>query len=620
MQRLSTERSCTDIPCLVFFLVVLGSFLGFGSYTSYTSYAAYSGGSAAPSYLAAAQSELLQRSLTYIVAMMSLSAATSLLLIWTLRCWTYGACIIMAAVMFVVLFALAIINFIRGDLTAGIVVSVVILILTLFICCFKNELERMVKVMRTVGVFTLARPCFMVIPLAMALLCIALGVVWIMSYYSCMQLTTAGLFTAASFSGFSVFWIFCGFFLTLFMVYAMVFLVAGETALWFYKSELRPVTTPFKWLVLHHLGTIAIAAVISTFVKVFVLLLSMANHRRRVKGMATFVVACVLCLLSCVLHQLEFYTKILNNFSVIMCALTGKRFFEAATFSAQFVMENLGAIGVFNIASWFLRVAGGLTCASIPTVISYFLFKGLGFAAELVTAGSIFVFAASLMVGLVLLEGYIEAMNAMFLFYAFEAEMGRFGRALGDIVDDRMKLELMYGDAFEDNFTRIGTSGPSKSKLQNIDNPRLARAEPAVADASSSETDSAADREVEQCEPIVYHIMEAQKSPRESIEVQEQYSYGRQQSITGTATASPTPLTLQNFSSVSAGANMIMGSCGPINSQFVDAIKDKPKERDSVEGVVIAIPALEAYKEDRDPVKICYEFSMNITKSTKSIK
>jgi hypothetical protein len=74
-------------------------------------------------------------------------------------------------------------------------------------------------------------------------------------------------------------------------------------------------------------------------------------------------------------------------------------------------------ISVYNLASWFLRLAGGITCAAVPTVISYFLFKGVGLSTDLITFGAIYVFATSLVVGLAILEGYIESMNSMFILY-----------------------------------------------------------------------------------------------------------------------------------------------------------------------------------------------------------
>jgi hypothetical protein len=280
-------------------LMVIGGFLGYGSYISYFVYGLEGSIPATSSILSDSN---LKACLIYVLMMLGISAFVALLLILTLRCWTYGACIIMAVVMFVVLFALAIINFIRGDLTAGIVIVVIIVIFTLFICCFKNELDKMVKIMRTVGVFTSSRTFFMLIPLTMAIISVIIGVFWITSYFACLQLAVSGLFTQMLV--FTIFWIVCAIYLTLSLIYCSVFLIGGEVGLWFYKSSHQSISTPFRWLICYHLGTIGFAAALSIFVKILVVLLSTANHRRRVKGMATFVVACVLCMLSCVLHKL----------------------------------------------------------------------------------------------------------------------------------------------------------------------------------------------------------------------------------------------------------------------------------------------------------------------------
>lgn len=104
--------------------------------------------------------------------------------------------------------------------------------------------------------------------------------------------------------------IFWGFFL----YYCMTFLVASACAYWYYQSPNNSVLRGIN-NIKYHLGSICFGAIVITIIT---MLRVLAQSKKGSNGAARIVASFATCILSCI----EDLVKVLNNYSIIVMAVT----------------------------------------------------------------------------------------------------------------------------------------------------------------------------------------------------------------------------------------------------------------------------------------------------------
>lgn len=260
----------------------------------------------------------------------------------------------------------------------------------------------MTVIMQTVAIFISARPLIFAVAFGCQLFSILASMLWIAGFYSIITFYNQYILGSEGLIALTVFWIFCGFFYFFFFYYTMSYLIGAETAIWFYKANAYSIATPFKWLFRHGLGAISLASILLALIKTARILVMLARSSRKAKGMAALILCIVACVLSCFLRHIEYYTKILNNYAMIICALTGMGYIDSAKTAACMIFNNIEAYNTFTAISYFIRLGGLFTCTFVPTIVSYYLFMSIPLPLELVYICMGIVFFFSLVISLVL--------------------------------------------------------------------------------------------------------------------------------------------------------------------------------------------------------------------------
>jgi len=133
--------------------------------------------------------------------------------------------------------------------------------------------------------------------------------------------------------------------------------------------------------------------------------------------------AVVACLIRCILRCIEELVKVLNHNAVIVMALTGESYCDAAKSTISIIFDNFG---LFIIVDWindFVEFYGIIICVLIPAVlggvISYY-----NSPASVATTVAVFVGIAILLLAIivsdVILGVLTETLSSIFIFYSFD--------------------------------------------------------------------------------------------------------------------------------------------------------------------------------------------------------
>ena len=115
--RPRAERTCTDLVFAVFFVLLAAGFLNVGAYFIYQVVSRPELLAAAnnPPYLASYMNMgILQRAVSYLLAMMGVTLLLAVLMMWMLQCCTSFTCVLLAVFGFASLAIFVVMNFVRG--------------------------------------------------------------------------------------------------------------------------------------------------------------------------------------------------------------------------------------------------------------------------------------------------------------------------------------------------------------------------------------------------------------------------------------------------------------------------------------------------------------------------
>jgi integral membrane sensor domain MASE1 len=106
----------------------------------------------------------------------------------------------------------------------------------------------------------------------------------------------------------------------------MVFTIAVTCSFWYYDVQGRnPITTAYKWFYKSAFGSVTFASLVIAIVTFARMIID--SNRKNTRNAA---VAICLCIVSCLMKQIEALLQILNHFSIICMAVTGENFIDSA--------------------------------------------------------------------------------------------------------------------------------------------------------------------------------------------------------------------------------------------------------------------------------------------------
>lgn len=212
-------------------------------------------------------------------------------------------------------------------------------------------------------------------------------------------------------------------FYTFFFYYLMVFTVAVTCAFWYYNVEGKnPIVTAYKWIFKSALGAITFAAMLIAVVTLVRMIVD--TKRKNTKNVA---IAVCLCIMSCLLKQIEALIKILNHNTIICMAVTGEDFIDSAKTAIGIICQDLPLFSITRLISNLLVFWGVIISVGIPCILAY-LWVGLNDQTKDDAPLVILIVAlASIMISGMIFSVLVESVSSVFVFYCFDRRFKELG-------------------------------------------------------------------------------------------------------------------------------------------------------------------------------------------------
>jgi len=221
-----------------------------------------------------------------------------------------------------ILAVLTIVGIAIGSWGLAIPMGLTLLIYLIILGCYRNKIKMGIVLVKVATNFMADKPIVFLTPIVKTVLTMAVAFFWIYSVSLMLERgnikrdlgldnTTERVLTYVMI----LFWLF----FTFFFYYLMVFTIGVVCAFWYYDVKGKnALTTAYKWIYKSAFGSLVFAALliaVITFARMVV-----DGKRRNNKNVA---VAICLCIISCLLKQIEALLKVLNHNTVICMAATG---------------------------------------------------------------------------------------------------------------------------------------------------------------------------------------------------------------------------------------------------------------------------------------------------------
>lgn len=220
--------------------------------------------------------------------------------------------------------------------------------------------------------------------------------------------------------------IFWGFFL----YYCMTFLIASACAYWYYQSQNNSVLRGIN-NIKYHLGSICFGAIVITIITI----LRILAQSKKGNGPARIVAALAACILSCI----EDLIKVLNNYSIIVMAVTGENYVDSAKSTISLIFDNLSLFIILDYFSNFYNLFTtffiGLVPAFIGAGIIYKTYDPQTDPQILTYAiwGGIIIFLLSIVISSIVIGMMIQALSCIYVFYCFDQKFRGMGIQVNNV-------------------------------------------------------------------------------------------------------------------------------------------------------------------------------------------
>lgn len=354
------------------------------------------------------------------------SVVVSLVYIFLIKLFPRGMVLTLIFVSLGLLAVLCIIGLAIGNYGLAISMAIVLLVYAIVLACFKNRIKTGIVLVKVATNFMSAKPIVFLTPLIKVVLTVVFAVFWVYTFSLIIEkanylsqlhqdYSTENFFTGI--------WVILWLFYTFFFYYLMVFTVAVTCAFWYYNVEGKnPIVTAYKWIIKSALGAITFAAILITLVTFARMVID--NKRKNNKNIA---VAVCLCIMSCLLKQIERLLQILNHNTIICMAVTGEDFIDSAKTAIGIVCSDLPLFSVTRIITNLLVFWGTIISVGIPCIFA-FLWVGLNKDTENDAALVIVIVGfASIMISGMIYSVLVESVSSVFIFYLFDRRFKELG-------------------------------------------------------------------------------------------------------------------------------------------------------------------------------------------------
>lgn len=160
------------------------------------------------------------------------------------------------------------------------------------------------------------------------------------------------------------FFVFTYIFMAIFFYYVLSFLISTACAMWYFNLEENYFCIATSRINRNHIGSFSFAALLLALVRFMQLIINNSGGQSE-----NACARCVQCFVSCILRQVEYLLRVLNNTSIIVMAITGDNYCDSAKTAAFVVFNHLGLYSAISVINTLITFGGVILTVGIPTLI-----------------------------------------------------------------------------------------------------------------------------------------------------------------------------------------------------------------------------------------------------------
>ena len=153
-------------------------------------------------------------------------------------------------------------------------------------------------------------------------------------------------------------------------------------------------------------------------------------------------------MMQCCLRGLYIFTKILNNYNMIVISLTGESYLDSARLTGYILLKNFQMFELINLTGYFVYFGGLVVSSAIPTAIGAYLLQQEGMPYEVIVICGAIIFFLSMVIAIGIFSTFVEAVSAMFVIYCFERSAAEIGHRIGRVLPRQNQLDEHYRGVF----------------------------------------------------------------------------------------------------------------------------------------------------------------------------
>ena len=321
---------------------------------------------------------------------------------------------------------LAIVGIITGNIALTIIMVITLLVYGIILACFRNRIKMGIVLVKVATSFFTEKPIVFLTPIIKIFLTILFAVFWIigLAFMQDRVSSQQALGEDSSFAEVSQgIWVLLWLFFTFFFYYLMVFTIAVTCSFWYYDIQGRnPITTAYKWFYKSAFGSVTFASLviaIVTFVRMIV------DSKR--KNQRNAAVAICLCIVSCLMKQIEALLQILNHFSIICMAVTGENFIDSAKSTIGIICSEFPLFTISRFITSLLVFWGVIISVGIPTVLGIVWMNNVEFGPEYMGSVVLMIILSSILLSGMIFSILVESVSSVFVFYCFDKRFRELG-------------------------------------------------------------------------------------------------------------------------------------------------------------------------------------------------
>jgi choline transporter-like protein 2/4/5 len=269
--------------------------------------------------------------------------------------------------LFCIMFAILVIAI--GNNNYGLIITMALgmLFFAVFLICMRNEIKLGMELMNIATRFMGENLTVYLAPVWVFFLAVLFFVFWVVSVVAVQSRAnmhiSQGVSTGSDL-GIMGYFLFMYIFMSIFFYYVLTFLISTNCALWYYNIEDNYWCLGMGRINRYHIGSFTFGALLLALVKIMQLIINSSGSRSE-----NACARCVQCFISCLLSQVEYLLRVLNNTTVIVMSVTGESYCDAAKTSAFVLFDHLGLFATVSVISNLVMFGGIVLAVGLPTIV-----------------------------------------------------------------------------------------------------------------------------------------------------------------------------------------------------------------------------------------------------------